>query len=115
MTSISHNSFSCFFLTLHSDTSFFFHLFKFSYFLIKKLLSLNPLIMDVTLLLCEIEPNDEQTPSLSVSNYYLSWDAAKVYLNKYAKAAGFSLCRKRVKTDNGEVRQYTFECIHSDK
>jgi len=31
------------------------------------------------------------TFSLSVGNYYLSWDEAEAYLNKYAKAICFSL------------------------
>ncbi|CAG8811635.1 4977_t:CDS:1, partial [Gigaspora rosea] len=40
-------------------------------------------------------------------NIYDSWDLAETRLNNYAKAIGFSLCRKRVKSDNGEVRQHT--------
>lgn len=36
---------------------------------------------------------------------YLTWDLAEASLNNYAKAAGFSLHRKRVQTnDDGEVR-----------
>ncbi|CAG8830821.1 21674_t:CDS:2, partial [Cetraspora pellucida] len=38
-------------------------------------------------------------------------EPAETHLNNYAKAVGFTLCRKRVVTDsNGEVRRHTFEC-----
>ncbi|CAG8831117.1 19295_t:CDS:2, partial [Gigaspora margarita] len=37
---------------------------------------------------------------LLVKDSYLSWDLAKVYLNNYAKAKGFSLRQKMVETNN---------------
>ena len=45
----------------------------------------------------------EQTLSLSVGSYYLTWYEAEAYLNKYAKVVGFSLRRKRFKTDENDA------------
>ena len=64
----------------------------------------------------EIDINEEQKLQLSVADSFLSWELAEAYLNNYAKAARFSLRRKRVTTNNdGEITRRTFECTHSGK